>query len=142
VSYKARAISAIRNTRQTLENWGRVGRGDFSLAHGLAGNAEVLLYAHEVLGGELEAVHSLAVQVAREAGMNCAMGGYNSQWGAAVEETPSLMSGLAGIGYFYLRLRDPRILSTLTWIQRARDFDCRFRPPSRLAQTTSHPAIS
>jgi hypothetical protein len=117
MNYKAETISAIRTTRRTLENWRRVGRGNFSLAHGLAGNAEVLLYAREVLGEELEPEHSLAVQVAREAGMNCAEGAYSSPWGPAVCETPSLMSGLAGMGHFYLRLRDPRILSVLTWRQ-------------------------
>jgi hypothetical protein len=122
VSYKAEAIGAIRTARQTLENWRRVGRGNFSLAHGLPGNAEVLLYAREVLGEELEAEYTLAVQAAREAGINCTVLGCNSHWGAA-GETPCLMSGLAGIGYFYLRLRDPAMLSTLTWKQG--DFDYR-----------------
>jgi hypothetical protein len=142
-NYKAQAMPRIRAARQTLADWRRVRRGDFSMAKGVAGNAELILHASEVLGGGLDDESALALRVAREAGMHCAVVGYNGQWGATAGETPSLMSGLAGIGYFYLRLRDPSILSTLTWIQRARGSnalttDHRFSRPSRLAQTASH----
>jgi len=116
-TYKAGAVPAIRTTRQTLENWRRVAHSDFSLAHGIAGNAELLLYASDVFGGELRAESWLAVQVAREAARNCAVIGYDSKWGPRAAETPGLMSGLAGIGHFYLRLRDRRIPSALTWSQ-------------------------
>ncbi len=80
-------------------------RQNFSLCHGLAGNCELALYASQVL--EDESAKLVADQV----------GWYGIEtfrrtatpWQCGVldaGETPNLMLGLAGIGYFYLRLYD------------------------------------
>jgi type 2 lantibiotic biosynthesis protein LanM len=86
----------------------------FSLCHGQAGNADVLIYASQVLGeeGPLRSAESIAqegMQRYEHRGIPwpCGLPG--------ASETPDLMLGLAGIGYFYLRLADPeRIPSVLS----------------------------
>jgi len=80
--------------------------GNFSLCHGTAGNADLLIYAAQVLGEEhwLAAAETLGQDGAaryerRHMPWPCGLPG--------ASETPDLMLGLAGIGYFYLRLADP-----------------------------------
>lgn len=96
---------------------------NFSLCHGLAGNAETLLSARQVLGQEWVDKSRLALEVAG-AGIELSkrQGG---AWACGVEhgETPSLLLGLAGIGYFYLRLHDPAVPSIL--MPRPEDFSRR-----------------
>jgi len=81
------------------------GREDFSLAHGLTGVAELPLCFSYMLGGGSH--RALAEGIGRR-GIEL----YRNDdlpWPCGVpggEETPGLMSGLAGIGYFYLRLHD------------------------------------
>jgi len=79
---------------------------NFSLCHGQAGNADLMIYASELLGEE--SWLSLAESVAQE--------GFDRfekrriPWPCGLpdaNETPDLMLGLAGIGYFYLRLAAP-----------------------------------
>jgi|HubBroStandDraft_6_1064221.scaffolds.fasta_scaffold03856_3 hypothetical protein len=113
--YIPQALRAIAATSKSLEEWLLVERNNFSLGRGLAGNAEVLLYASEVLGNDLDARRSLALQVAHEAAANHSLRASNSRWGPGTGETPTLMTGMAGVGYFYLRLCSPAILSPLTW---------------------------
>ncbi len=79
---------------------------DFSLCHGQAGNGDVLLYASQTLQ---EPIWSLDAEKIAQTGFEqfeqrripwpCGLPGAN--------ETPDLMLGLAGIGYFYLRLANP-----------------------------------
>lgn len=95
------AEAAIRTTARSLDP----GNGSFALCHGTAGNAELLLYAAEVLGdGAYEAA---AAKAGREG-----IAIYEQQrspWPCGVTgggETPDLMLGVAGIGNFYLRLYD------------------------------------
>jgi type 2 lantibiotic biosynthesis protein LanM len=80
---------------------------NFSLCHGQAGNADVLIYASQVLGEEswlrsAEAIAQEGVERFERRGIPwpCGLPGAG--------ETPGLMLGLAGIGYFYLRLADPK----------------------------------
>lgn len=80
--------------------------GGFSLCHGHAGNAELLVLAAE----ELDEPELL--EAARRVGrVGCEL--YHrtrSDWPCGVPdggETPGLMLGLAGIGHFLLRLADP-----------------------------------
>jgi len=88
-------MAALRDTSQ----------GNYSLCHGHAGNAEVLLYASQVIEGP--DYRAAAERVAMEG-----IERYEDEripWpcGSPDEaETPDLMLGLAGIGYFYLRLCD------------------------------------
>ena len=89
---------ALEKARQQLDN--------FSLCHGEAGNADLLLYASEVLGtGELlEAARATARQG------NDRFEQKRIPWPCGLpdaNETPGLMLGLAGIGYFFLRTADP-----------------------------------
>jgi hypothetical protein len=112
---KAEAIAAVATTGKTIEQWLRGSGTNFSLCHGLAGNAEVLVYASEALG-EPSAEHSkLAIKVAN-AGV-ARYGRHNHRWpcGTGGGETPGLMLGLAGIGRFYLRMSDPAVPSLLCW---------------------------
>lgn len=84
-----------------------IGSGsNFCLCHGEAGNADILLYAHQVLYDPecLRAAENVAARGVdrferRSAPWPCGVPG--------ALETPELMTGLAGIGHFYLRLADP-----------------------------------
>ena len=111
---------ALDTTYGMLETALHTESANFSLCHGLAGNAEILLYGCRVLGQEWTDKGSLAFEVA-EAGIAVSkrQGGV---WPCGVDpgETPSLLLGLAGIGYFFLRLFNPTIPSIL--IPRREDF--------------------
>ena len=88
------------------------GMGNFSLCHGDAGNADLLLLAADQLGRpELrQAVEDLGRRaIARFEDQNL-------PWPCGVPgagETPSLMLGLAGIGYWFLRLYDSRTVPSI-----------------------------
>lgn len=101
---KAEALVGLRTTRKAVEVSLDAGSADFSLCHGLAGKAEVLLYGSRALGPDAGEAHETALAVAargieryhqRENPWPC---------GAPGGENPGLMLGLAGIGSFYLRL--------------------------------------
>ena len=101
------AETAIRTTAASLSH----GVGNFSLCHGGGGNADLLVQAAETLARpELrkiaEEAGTRALERFEEAGM---------PWPCGVPgagETPNLMLGLAGIGYFLLRLYDARKFPT------------------------------
>ena len=77
----------------------------YSLCHGLGGNAELFIAAADTLGDGryrdvAEAVGDRGIQAVH---LN------RNPWPCGVVdggETPNLMLGTAGIGYFYLRLYD------------------------------------
>jgi lantibiotic modifying enzyme len=73
---------------------------NFSLCHGRAGNADVLIYASEFRSAEAIAQEGVERFERRGIPWPCGLPGAG--------ETPGLMLGLAGIGYFYLRLADPK----------------------------------
>lgn len=77
---------------------------DFSLCHGAAGAADVLLE-----GGREE----LAAQLGRLGIELHGRGAPGFPCGVPGGETPALMQGLAGIGLFYLRLADRGVASPL-----------------------------
>ncbi len=112
-AYKAEAVTALQTTSMTIRRWLYSGAENYSLCHGLAGNAEVLLHGCQGLGQELTEDLKLVAEVAN-AGVE-AYGKRGGQWpcGTGAGETPGLMLGLAGIGYFYLRLLAPKIPSIL-----------------------------
>lgn len=110
---KLEASIAANTTYQVIQKEMQERNFNLSLCHGLAGNIELLLYAREVLGEEWLERSQLAWEVA-EAGLDASRRN-NGVWTCGVPqgETPSLMTGLAGIGYFYLRLSLPAIPSIL-----------------------------
>jgi lantibiotic biosynthesis protein len=97
----AEARTAVAKVCDTLD-----ASGNFSLCHGTGGNADLLIYASQVLGEErwLAAAQAAGGQAAeryerRDMPWSCGL--------PTEMQVPGLMLGLAGIGYFYLRLADP-----------------------------------
>jgi len=109
---RAEAETAIRTTAASLTGPGGHGIGNCSLCHGDFGNADLLLLGAERLGRpELrvaaEAVGARALDVFE---------GGRLPWSCGVPnagETPNLMLGLAGIGWFLLRLAAPDAVPTV-----------------------------
>jgi lantibiotic modifying enzyme len=107
--YREEAVIALETTCEMIEESLCSGDGNFSLCHGLAGNADILLCGQELVRRASDlAVETAAVGIdrsKRQAG----------RWvcGAGPVETQSLLLGLAGIGYFFLRLRNQSIPSIL-----------------------------
>lgn len=93
--------------RRTVEADG----ADFCLCHGLAGNADVLLYAARLTGDASWAL--VAEDVA--AGGIARYHERGTPWpcGQGRGSVPSLFVGTAGIGHFLLRVADPTIPSVL-----------------------------
>jgi hypothetical protein len=110
---KSEAIVALRTTRKAVESSLHSGNANYSLCHGLAGNADVLLHGNRILGREAGDAQEAAVAVAAN-GIKRYRDNEN-RWpcGSQGGETPGLMLGLAGIGYFYLRLSSPSVPPTL-----------------------------
>ena len=101
---KAQAQSAIRSTARGLAA-SIPGQESYCLCHGIGGNAEALVLASSILDDANYLVQAnqaglRGIELYQRAGLNwpCGVngGGVN----------PSLLLGLAGIGYFYLRLYD------------------------------------
>lgn len=110
---KQEAAVALETTRGSVLSALRAGGGNFSLCHGLAGNAEVVLEGARVLSPE---DGSAVDQVGQVAGVGIERHGRGSEpWpcGARGGTTPALFLGLAGIGMFYLRLARPAVPSVL-----------------------------
>jgi len=105
--YSVEANAALRTTTRMLSLSAQSGQDNLSLCHGFNGNAELLIYAGELLKdpSQLELVTRMA-QSSSERYQKT-----NLPWPCGVPgggETPNLMLGLAGIGYFYLRLFDSK----------------------------------
>jgi len=123
-TFEAEARIAIETTANGLAAGGEE---NFSLCHGLGGNSEALIVGSEVLGD------AGLLETAREAGRR-GLARYEEPrllWKCGVQggaETPNLLLGTAGIGYFYLRLWDssktPSVL-IMTPAQLPRDWTAR-----------------
>lgn len=101
----------LDTVREWLAQMLRAGAANFSLCHGLAGNAEVLRIGAEVDSGERDADLRVVAEVAQAGIEHHLETGAIEDWPCAVGggPAPSLMLGLAGIGHFYLRLYKPAI---------------------------------
>ena len=104
---QAEANVALRTTTRGLTAALQSGQGNCSLCHGNMGNAELLLSAGDALGdsSSLDTVAHLADEAIQKYRVT------HNSWSCGVlngGENPGLMLGLAGIGYFYLRLYDRR----------------------------------
>jgi lantibiotic modifying enzyme len=101
------AATALRTTTAAVERALLDLRPDFTLARGVAGNAEVLALGTPLL--------AQGAAVARRAG-EIGAGRYATSldgWPAGGGRTPALLDGDAGIGLFLLRLHDPAVASVL-----------------------------
>lgn len=102
--YKEEAEIALNTTRAAIVASMESRRLEHSLCHGLSGNADVLISGYQVLGSARADDIHLARQVA---------GAITRSGGLADVESPGLMLGLAGVGYFFLRLCNAEIPSVL-----------------------------
>ena len=110
------AVIAIATTEQALAQPWRPGRGNFSLCHGDAGNAELLIQAAQILGRS--SAMAVAEQVAQNGIQHLLQQGKPWPCGnSGVGETPSLMLGTAGIGHFYLRLFAPQRVPSILLVR-------------------------
>jgi hypothetical protein len=94
------AVIAFETTRALVRRALDARDPGFCLCHGLAGNADVLLEATGLFGDGWSG--SLIEEVAAHA--------------SPPPGTPGLMLGQAGVGYFYLRVADPRAVPTVLLI--------------------------
>ncbi len=103
---------ALETTAATLNPPPGAGLGNYSLCHGAFGNAELMLLAGDHLGRrELRR----AAEATGEKGLE-QHARTDQPWPCGVHnagETPGLLLGLAGIGYFYLRLYDSKAVPTV-----------------------------
>lgn len=112
--YLAEARTALATTRHSLEKSAQDGGANYSLCHGMAGNAEVLLVGSRALGKAGGSATRTAMEIGRAGFLRYTRSGLPWPCGS-LGETPGLMLGLAGIGLFYLRLYDRDIPSVLMW---------------------------
>lgn len=94
---------AARTTARSLKR-ALSGHDNYSLCHGHFGNAELLICTAEALESSTELVHEIALDAVQRYNVG------KNPWPCGIVnagETPDLMLGLAGIGYFFLRLHDP-----------------------------------
>ncbi|HEU0053074.1 MAG TPA: lanthionine synthetase LanC family protein [Longimicrobium sp.] len=110
--YRQEAEVALRTTAHSIQATAQTGSTGFSLCHGDAGNAELFLLAEEAFGGGQ--YRALAEEVGAR-GVTWYLR-QRAPWPCGIPdggETPNLMLGLAGIGYFYLRLHDPAAVPSI-----------------------------
>jgi lantibiotic modifying enzyme len=105
------AEAAVRASKRALAHPDHAPESDFCLCHGQCGIIAFLLRAGEVLG-DIEA-RDVALIAAHAAAAR--FGSAPEAWPVGFDRgsTPSLMTGLAGIGYFYLGLANPELPSVL-----------------------------
>ncbi|HEY0512014.1 MAG TPA: lanthionine synthetase LanC family protein [Thermoanaerobaculia bacterium] len=97
---------AVATTLENLRGGTEMSQTNDCLCHGRGGNCETLIYGAQVLGrpewlrrAEEIGLRQIETCAAQRLPWPC------GTYGAV--EVPGLMLGLAGIGYFYLRLADP-----------------------------------
>lgn len=102
----------LQTTRKQVEFELERDIGSYSLCHGILGNAEVILEAsRRRLTAETD---PLPIQVGlRGISAHSERNTWPNGVGRGVNQ--SLMLGLAGVGYYYLRLKDPIVPSILTF---------------------------
>lgn len=106
--FRSEALTALQTTRDSVRSG--LHSGNYSLCHGLAGNAEILAEGRPLLGDESEnLVHTIALTGIETYGQP----GRYWPGGVSGGRTASLFLGLAGTAYFYLRLNDAAVPSVL-----------------------------
>jgi lantibiotic modifying enzyme len=109
---KAEAMVALQTTRESTERALDAQTMNFSLCHGLAGNGEILLLGERSLGKGFADAARLSTEIALAAAdrLTAASPSRSLDVGGPAA---GLMVGLAGLGYFYLRLENPDVPSML-----------------------------
>ncbi|WP_425570517.1 lanthionine synthetase LanC family protein [Pseudonocardia adelaidensis] len=123
---------ALHTTWNHLASWSASGRGNYSLCHGIAGNAGALLAGQH---SRLDFAVSSADAVSDAAGAGLERYAHRgASWPCGVHggQNPSLVIGLAGIGLFYLRMADDAVPSRRMTPYRLRWL----RSASRIGDTT------
>ncbi|HYZ78121.1 MAG TPA: lanthionine synthetase LanC family protein [Gaiellaceae bacterium] len=106
VGHRLAAEAALRTVTRDLRAFPDNLQPNYSLCHGVCGNADLLLGAAAVFGDAEPA--RLAAQIGREGVARHLRRSDPWPSGAADgRETPGLMWGIAGTAHFYLRLHDP-----------------------------------
>jgi lantibiotic biosynthesis protein len=110
--YKSEAQAALRTTARSLESDLHSEQGNYSLCHGLAGNAHMLMQGAHLPSDDSDDFAGLAHMVANR---GAARFSSSMTWpcGTGHGQAPGLMLGLAGIGHFYLHLHNPSLPSVL-----------------------------
>ena len=113
--YRDEAITALETTRQAVADGLENGTVNYSLCHGLAGNAEILMIGAETLGEGFEHYADTARAVAAAGIEIYSPEGHDWPCGTHGGWTPNLMLGVAGIGRYYLKLARSDLPSLLLW---------------------------
>jgi hypothetical protein len=114
--YKLEAMIALETTHRITNVWVQSGTYNYSLCHGLSGNAEILFYGWQVLGNDFAEGLATAHAVAHARIANSTKSSELTDRGGDESEPPGLMLGLAGVGYFFLRLHNPTSRSVLSLV--------------------------
>lgn len=120
-TFRQEAELALSTTHRSIYNLlaNPTAAANFSLCHGLAGNADCMLEGSRLLNNPLfqqvaEAVGNHGLEKYHRTRLHWPSG-VNDPTGltAGMGETPGLLLGLAGVGYFYLRLAYPSKIDSL-----------------------------
>jgi hypothetical protein len=114
--YKLEAMIALQTTHRLTNVWIQSGTYNYSLCHGLSGNAEILFYGWQVLGNDFAEGLATAHAIAHARIANSTKRTGLTDRGGDESEPPGLMLGLAGVGYFFLRLHSPTSRSVLSLV--------------------------
>lgn len=104
--------AAVRATIEFIKNQSKIIPSrtylsyNYSLCHGLAGNCELLIHAQDILKNR--SFKSIYTRIGIYGITNYLITDQPFPCGGPPRESPDLMLGLAGIGYFYLRIFDPK----------------------------------
>ena len=106
----------------TIDHLSLYQTGNYSMCHGIFGNAELLLAAAEML--DKPALLKLIEDKANECIDNFLSKGIPIPNGLQTgNETPDFMLGSSGIGYFFLRLTDPKKFPSMLLIRQRKVLD-------------------
>ncbi|MBO2009718.1 lanthionine synthetase LanC family protein [Hymenobacter negativus] len=123
-SFRQEAEMALNTTHRGIYNLvtNPTAQPNFSLCHGLAGNADVMLEGSRLLRNDLyrqvaEAAGNYGIEKYHRPGLSWPSG-VNDPSGTTPgrAEAPGLLLGLAGTGYFYLRLAFPEAVSSALFL--------------------------
>jgi hypothetical protein len=110
-TYLDEAEIALTTTRIWLDSDNASSNNLWSLCHGLSGNADILLHAAEILPDQASSLTRTATEIA-DVGQ-AAISSASESGDLFDTDEPGLFLGLAGIGYFFLRMANQKIPSVL-----------------------------